>query len=237
CEITAFQDNKPIYRYQSPFSIHEYVGKNIDLFPAGITNDKQHTSLFDKYPIGKRVICYVNPHDPAQSVLERNWYTQMWYTLFPVFFTFVFIVLFIIGPKSKNKKSFVEFPRYFYLSPTISNENNLLLLSVITTIIVGVTIALKAAEDENAILFVLFSLLSVISALIEFYHFLTGIKFYLKTKSKRFSQGATYTLIYQIEGDYKSIKILTFALVCKKVTYIDIDDEEQHVEEKILFQS
>ncbi|HRE32596.1 MAG TPA: hypothetical protein PLD88_11530, partial [Candidatus Berkiella sp.] len=34
-----------------------------------------------------------------------------------------------------------------------------------------------------------------------------------------------------------SIKILTFALVCKKVTYIDIDDDEQHVEEKILFQS
>ena len=41
------------------------------------------------HPAGKQTICFVNPNDPTDAVIERGWVPDMWWGLFPIPFVLI----------------------------------------------------------------------------------------------------------------------------------------------------
>jgi len=46
---------------------------------------------------GMKTICYVNPRNPAEAVLDRGWNSEMWWGLFPVPFVLAGACAFVFG--------------------------------------------------------------------------------------------------------------------------------------------
>jgi hypothetical protein len=48
------------------------------------TNARWKRRVVKEHPPGRRTVCYVDPDDPGEAVLERGWTREMWWGLFPL---------------------------------------------------------------------------------------------------------------------------------------------------------
>jgi hypothetical protein len=48
------------------------------------TNAKWKRRVVKEHPPGRQTVCYVDPDDPGESVIERGWTREMWWGLFPL---------------------------------------------------------------------------------------------------------------------------------------------------------
>ncbi len=64
------------FKYQ--FSGKKYISSNYD-FVTGSDNDySSKQQVVDHYPVGKSAYCYVNPENPAEAVISREFNTPWW---------------------------------------------------------------------------------------------------------------------------------------------------------------
>ncbi|MEX2188648.1 MAG: DUF3592 domain-containing protein, partial [Pirellulales bacterium] len=60
-----------VYRYE--FAGQTYRGDRLDLLIGSMGDDEAwERRLFERFPPGARTVCYVDPNDPANSVLDRD---------------------------------------------------------------------------------------------------------------------------------------------------------------------
>ena len=57
--------------------------------------------IVERYPAGSRAMCYVNPADPLDAVIERGFTNDMFFGLIPLAFT----VVGVVGLKASRKKA------------------------------------------------------------------------------------------------------------------------------------
>lgn len=53
------------------------------------TSVQSRRQIVKDHPPGKTTVCYVNPHDPYDAVLSRDWSREMLWGLFPIPFVFM----------------------------------------------------------------------------------------------------------------------------------------------------
>lgn len=53
------------------------------------TSVQSRRQIVKDHPPGKTTVCYVNPRDPEDAVLSREWSREMFWGLFPLIFVFV----------------------------------------------------------------------------------------------------------------------------------------------------
>lgn len=59
-------------------------------FVGGSSSGYQRkAAIVRQYPAGKRTVCYVNPSDPTEAVLDRGFTAEMWFGLIPLVFVLV----------------------------------------------------------------------------------------------------------------------------------------------------
>ena len=69
------------------------------------TNVDTRRAIVKAHPAGKQTVCFVNPANPAEAVLNRGASSEMWWGLFPIPFVLigVFGLLFAAGVLRFNK--------------------------------------------------------------------------------------------------------------------------------------
>ena len=77
-----------VYKYDfggAPYQSDQY--DFLDL--ATNTNVAARTAVVQAHPPGSKMVCYVNPANPSEAVLERGWTWEMLWGLFPIPFVLV----------------------------------------------------------------------------------------------------------------------------------------------------
>lgn len=70
--------------YEYVFRGQRYRANRYDFVESASTNRASQLLVVDQYPVGKRVTAYVDPSDPTQAVLVREFTDEMWWGLFPL---------------------------------------------------------------------------------------------------------------------------------------------------------
>ena len=89
------------YKYE--VNGRKYVGDRYDFI--GVSSSGRHgkQAAVDKYKKAANPVCYVDPDDPSQAVLQRNFSLKNLIGLFPLIFVGVGIWLIICGMKSRSR--------------------------------------------------------------------------------------------------------------------------------------
>lgn len=105
-----------ITKYEYQYADQFYVGNRYSFIPnnsSGNFFDEFHTLFYKKiseapstsiFP-GTKLICYVNPNDPSESVINRSLGLAYVYVLSPIFYLATFIVLLYFIKKRKLNKT------------------------------------------------------------------------------------------------------------------------------------
>lgn len=73
---------RPLILYEYVVHGREYTSNRYD-FSTGYTGGyESKKTVVDQYPAGSYSVCFVNPENAAQAVLNRSWNSGMWYGLF-----------------------------------------------------------------------------------------------------------------------------------------------------------
>lgn len=72
-----------VYRYQFGAATYESDGYDF-IGLSSNTNVAEKRSIVRGHPPGSQTVCYVNPANPAEAVLQRGWTNDMWWGLFPI---------------------------------------------------------------------------------------------------------------------------------------------------------
>ena len=83
-----------LYRYE--FNGRQFNANRYDFMGGSSSGSSGKYAIVARYPPGHRTICYVNPADPIQAVLERGFTPAMWVGLVPLLFV-LFGVAGIVG--------------------------------------------------------------------------------------------------------------------------------------------
>ncbi len=73
-----------VYRYEVDGV--EHTGNRYDFLGGSSSGYDGKAEVVDRYPAGRRTVCFVNPEDPTDSVLERGWRARYLLGLFPLLF-------------------------------------------------------------------------------------------------------------------------------------------------------
>ncbi|MDB6015773.1 MAG: hypothetical protein JWR19_262 [Pedosphaera sp.] len=76
-----------LYRYE--FNGREFKANRYDFMGGSSSGYAGKQAVVNKYPPGRQAICYVNPDEPTEAVLERGFTPVMWGGLFPLIFVLV----------------------------------------------------------------------------------------------------------------------------------------------------
>ncbi|HEY2585765.1 MAG TPA: DUF3592 domain-containing protein [Tepidisphaeraceae bacterium] len=83
-------------RYRYTVSGRTYESSRLNVFPpfAGSRPEKQ--AIANRYPPGSTAVCYVNPADPTDAVLESGLNRSPWLLAFPLVFVLVGLIGLIV---------------------------------------------------------------------------------------------------------------------------------------------
>ncbi|RME94613.1 MAG: DUF3592 domain-containing protein [Verrucomicrobia bacterium] len=76
-----------LYRYE--FGGRVYRSSRYTFLDASTSNRSGMEAIVRRYPGGKATVCYVNPNNPSEAVLVREWTGAMWLGLLPLIFVAV----------------------------------------------------------------------------------------------------------------------------------------------------
>ncbi len=76
-----------VYKYLVDGDWQQADRYSFEMGSSGGRGGKQR--VVDRYPPGSESICYVNPDDPTQAVLNRDFVPTIWFGLFPLIFVAV----------------------------------------------------------------------------------------------------------------------------------------------------
>ncbi len=93
-----------LYRYE--FNGQTYRSSRYQ-FKGGSSSGRSGKSrVVNAHPVGHTGVCYVNPNDPSQAVIERGWTNDLWFGLIPLVFVVVggggIIGTFVYGSDKKR---------------------------------------------------------------------------------------------------------------------------------------
>jgi hypothetical protein len=96
--------------YTYVFDDREYKANRYDFMGGSSSGYQSKQAIVSRYTPGSKAVCYVNPRDPVEAVLERGVTPIMWVGLLPLVFVFLgFIGLVSALRKRSNQAGFVTF--------------------------------------------------------------------------------------------------------------------------------
>ncbi|MDD5597683.1 MAG: DUF3592 domain-containing protein [Victivallaceae bacterium] len=106
-------DKSTSYRVDITFKYEfkgiEYVGGAYDFMAGSDSNCQSKHQVVTLYPPGKKTYCYVNPEDPTEAVISREYNASWWLAAIPAVFMLVGAGG-VIGALMKKKKKHVYSP-------------------------------------------------------------------------------------------------------------------------------
>jgi hypothetical protein len=75
------------FRYE--FSGVKYLGGSYDFMVGSDSGYDSKRKVIRRYPVGKKTYCYVNPEDPAEAVISREYNNPWWLAFLPGIFILV----------------------------------------------------------------------------------------------------------------------------------------------------
>ena len=86
--------------YDYVLNDREYKANRYDFLGGSSSGFSGKQAIVARYPAGSKALCYVNPADPAEAVLERSFTPVMWVGLLPL----AFVLLGLAGVVSTVRK-------------------------------------------------------------------------------------------------------------------------------------
>jgi len=90
------------FRYK--FKGIKHVGGSYDLMTGSDSGYSSKRKVIDRYPVGKSTSCYVNPENPDEAIISREFNRPWWLALLPLVFILVGLGG-IIATLAKKKKT------------------------------------------------------------------------------------------------------------------------------------
>ena len=78
--------HKAVLRYRYSYQGNEYEGHRIKRVDAATVHEDVARRNLQAYPLGLKTTCYVNPHEPGQSVLRHDSRAALYSIWFPLLF-------------------------------------------------------------------------------------------------------------------------------------------------------
>lgn len=75
--------------YAYEFDGRDYESSRYHFLGGSSSGHARKQAVVDRLPPGTRTVCYVNPADPSQSVLERGLTPDLWFGLIPLVFVLI----------------------------------------------------------------------------------------------------------------------------------------------------
>jgi len=75
--------------YKYTFDGREHKSNRYSFFTGSSSGYESKKAVVKAHPKGRKTVCYVNPADPTEAVLERGYTTDMWLGLIPLVFVAV----------------------------------------------------------------------------------------------------------------------------------------------------
>jgi hypothetical protein len=76
-----------LYRYE--FKGREFKSNGYDFMSGSSSGYSSKQAIVSRHPPGTQTLCYVNPDDPTEAVLERGFTPVLWFGLIPLVFVLV----------------------------------------------------------------------------------------------------------------------------------------------------
>ena len=76
-----------VFKYK--FSGVEYIGGSYDFMTGSDSDYRSKSKVVDHYSKGKTAYCYVNPDDPVEAVISREFNSPWWLAVIPLIFILV----------------------------------------------------------------------------------------------------------------------------------------------------
>jgi Protein of unknown function (DUF3592) len=73
-----------LYRYK--MAGREYKANRYDFMGGSSSGSSGKQTIVNQHPPGSETVCYVNPADPTDAVLQRGFTNDMWFGLIPLLF-------------------------------------------------------------------------------------------------------------------------------------------------------
>jgi Protein of unknown function (DUF3592) len=89
-------------QYRYTFNGHEYHSDRYHFLKISTSGRSGKQAILRRYPPGAKTICYVNPQDASEAVLERGVTRDMWLGLFPLVFVLVGMLTLVYGRGKKR---------------------------------------------------------------------------------------------------------------------------------------
>lgn len=90
-----------VYRYQ--VGLQQYTGKRYQFLGGSSSGYAGKAAIVRRYPRGKKTVCYVNPRDPSDAVIERGFTPDMGVGLIPLVFVLVGVGGFVFSKRAANR--------------------------------------------------------------------------------------------------------------------------------------
>jgi len=75
--------------YAYTFNGREYKSNRYSFMLGSSSGYERKKAVVNAHPPGKKAVCYVNPDDPAEAVIERGYTDDVWFCLIPLVFVAV----------------------------------------------------------------------------------------------------------------------------------------------------
>lgn len=119
CEIlessvaTHSGDDGATYSVAVRFRYHvdgrEHVSERYDFFPGSTSGYDGKARIVERLPPGARTVCYVDPDDPSEAVLDRSFTTEYLFALLPLAFVAAgaggIVVVLVSSRRSRSRRS------------------------------------------------------------------------------------------------------------------------------------
>lgn len=111
------------FKYQ--FDSRWYNGGQYNFSFGSSSGHQSKNEVVFKYPVGMKTICYVNPRNPQEAVINREFYDELWFSLIPFIFLLfgVFGVFFSLRYNFKKENSQIK-PANSYKEANFKFNNN-----------------------------------------------------------------------------------------------------------------
>lgn len=90
-----------VFKYS--FNRVEYVSETYDFMSGSDSDYSSKRQVIRRYPPGRSTYCYVNPEEPSEAVISREFNSSWWFVLIPIIFMFIGAGG-VIGTLIKKKK-------------------------------------------------------------------------------------------------------------------------------------
>lgn len=78
--------HRAVVRYNYEFGGRKYTGNHVKRVEGGSVHRDKADEIVERYPVGKRVTCYVNPNQPDFAILEHATKAGLYTMWFPLLF-------------------------------------------------------------------------------------------------------------------------------------------------------